>query len=97
MTRRDLLQKVIPFPSEQPMRGERALDVAFNDMGCLRLNTEKAFVMHLGNRIPESGRATALPPKKKSLLRRLLWLPLVRKFLLWLNNQIFRLYFINVE
>jgi glycosyltransferase involved in cell wall biosynthesis len=97
MTRRELVQKVIPFPSEQPMRGERALDIAFNGMGCLRLNTEKALVMHLGNRIPESGRVAAVAPKKKSLLRRLLWLPFVRKFLLWLNNQIFRLYFINVE
>jgi len=97
MTRRELLQKVIPIPSEQPMRGERALDVAFNGMGCLRLNTEKALVMHLGNRIPESGQVVALVPKKKSLLRRFLWLPIVRKFLLWLNNQIFRLYFINVE
>jgi hypothetical protein len=79
------------------MRGERALDVAFDSMGCLRLNTEKALVMHMGNRIPETGRVDTLAPKNKSILRRLLWLPVVRKFLLWLNNQIFHLYFINVE
>ena len=97
MTRRELLQKVIPFPSAQPMRGERALDVAFDGMGCLRLNTEKALVMHMGNRIPETDQVAAPAPKKKSMVRRLLWLPVVRKFLLWLNNQIFRLYFINVE
>ena len=97
MTRRELLQKVIPFPSEQPMRGERALDVAFDGMGCLRLNTEKALVMHMGNRIPDSGQVVMLAPKKKSVLRRLLWLPGIRHVLLWLNNQIFRLYFFNVE
>jgi hypothetical protein len=51
----------------------------------------------MGNRIPETGRVDTLAPKKKSILRRLLWLPVVRKFLLWLNNQIFHLYFINVE
>ena len=97
MTRRDLLQKVIPFPSEQPMRGERALDVAFDSLGCLRLNTEKALVMHMGNRIPETGQVVTPAPRKRSMLRRLLWLPVIRKFLLWLNNRIFRLYFINVE
>jgi len=97
MTRRELLQKVIPFPSEQPMRGERALDVAFDRMGCLRLNTEEALVMHMGNRIPDSGQAVMAAPKKKSVLRRLLWLPGIRHVLLWLNNQIFRLYFFNVE
>jgi glycosyltransferase involved in cell wall biosynthesis len=97
MTRRELLQKVIPIPSAQPMRGERALDVAFDNLGCLRLNTEKALVMHMGNRIPESVQLVAPVVTKKSVLRRLLWLPFVRKFLLWLNNQIFRLYFFNVE
>jgi len=97
MTRRELIQKVIPFPSEQPMRGERALDVAFDGMGCLRLNTEKALVMHMGNRIPQTGQVAVPAPKKRSILRRLAWLPVIRKFLLWLNNQIFRLYFMNVE
>ena len=97
MTRRDLLKSVIPFPSEQPMRGERALDIAFDEMSYLRLNTEKAFVLHMGNRLPESGPISVSTPKKRSLLRRLLWLPGIRHVLLWLNNQIFRLYFFNVE
>jgi hypothetical protein len=96
-TRRDLLQKVIPLPSEQPMRGERALDIAFDNMGCLRLNTEKSLVLHMGNRIPESAQEAALAPKKKSLIRQLLWLPGIRNVLLWINNQIFHLYFFNVE
>ena len=97
MTRRDLLKSVIPIPSEQPMRGERALDIAFDEMKYLRLNTEKAFVMHMGNRLPESDQVTVSTPKKKSFLRRLIWLPGIRHVLLWLNNQIFRLYFFNVE
>ena len=67
-------------------------------MGHLRLNTEKALVMHMGNRLPEFGSSVTKPaPQKKSILRRLLWLPGIRHFLLWLNNQIFRLYFFNVE
>jgi glycosyltransferase involved in cell wall biosynthesis len=97
MTRGDLLKSVIPIPSEQPMRGERALDIAFDEMKYLRLNTEKALVLHMGNRLPESAQVSISAPRKKSLLRWLLWLPGIRHVLLWLNNQIFRLYFFNVE
>lgn len=97
MTRRDLLQKIIPLPSEQPMRGERALDMAVNKMGYLRLTTEKALVLHMGNRLPESIQPATAKPKRRTLLQRILWLPGIRHILLWVNNQIFRLYFFNVE
>jgi glycosyltransferase involved in cell wall biosynthesis len=97
MARSDLLRKVIPLPSEQPMRGERALDVAFNEMGCLRLTTEKPLVFHMGNRLPEASGQAEPNHKRKSMLQRFLWLPGIRHFLLWLNNRIFRLYFFNVE
>ena len=96
MTPRSLLQKIIPMPSDQPMRGERALDLAINEIGYLRLNTEKTLVYHMGNRLPDSISAVAVS-KRRSLLQRLLWLPGIRHILLWLNNQIFRLYFFNVE
>jgi glycosyltransferase involved in cell wall biosynthesis len=97
MTRRDLLQKIIPLPSEQPMRGERALDNAVNEMAYLRLATERPLVLHMGNRLPEFAPAVESKPRRKTLLQRFLWLPGVRHVLLWLNNQIFRLYFFNVE
>jgi len=96
MAPREVLQKIIPLPSEQPMRGERALDAAINKMGLLRLTTDKPLVWHMGNRVSIAVEAT-VTPKRKSLLHWLLWLPMVRRILLWLNNQIFRLYFLNVE
>jgi GT2 family glycosyltransferase len=97
MTRRELLQRIIPLPSEQPMRGERALDNAVNKMGYLRLTTENALVLHMGNRLPESAQPVTTKPKLRSLLQKILWLPGIRHVLLWINNQIFRLYFFNVE
>jgi GT2 family glycosyltransferase len=93
----EVLKKVIPLPSEQPMRGERALDIAVNEMGYLRLTTEAALIWHMGNRLPDSTGAVAQIPRHKTLLQRILWLPGIRHFLLWLNNRIFRLYFFNVE
>jgi glycosyltransferase involved in cell wall biosynthesis len=96
MARREILRKIIPLPSEQPMRGERALDIAINQSGLLRLMTEQALVWHMGNRLTSDVQVIK-EPGRKSLLQSLLWLPGVRHFLLWLNNQIFRLYFFNVE
>jgi GT2 family glycosyltransferase len=97
MTRRDLLQRMGPLPSEKPMRGERALDIAVNEMGYLRLTTEKSLVLHMGNRLPESVMQAVPLKKARTLLQRLLWLPGIRHVLMWLQNQIFRLYFFNVE
>jgi glycosyltransferase involved in cell wall biosynthesis len=95
MTSREILQKIIPLPSERPMRGERALDNAINEMGLLRLATAQPFIWHMGNRLtvpfPEP------VARRKSLIQRILWLAPIRRVLLWLNNQIFRLYFFNVE
>jgi glycosyltransferase involved in cell wall biosynthesis len=96
MARREILQQIIPLPSEQPMRGERLLDVAINRMGHLRIMTEQALVWHIGNRLTGDAQVTG-KPGRKPLLKRILWLPGVRHFLLWLYNKIFRLYFLNVE
>ena len=95
MARREVLQKIIPLPSEQPMRGERALDMAINDMGLLRLTTITPLVRHLGNTMPVDESQSQVMGRQKSLLRRFINLPGIRHFLLWLNNQIFRLYFFN--
>jgi hypothetical protein len=97
MTRREVLREVIPLPSEQPMRGERALDIAVNNMGLLRLTTTQPLVQHLGNIPPEGTGKQEQRPGRRSLLRRFLHLPGIRHILLWLHNQIFRLYFFNVD
>jgi cellulose synthase/poly-beta-1,6-N-acetylglucosamine synthase-like glycosyltransferase len=97
MIRRDLVQKIVPLPSEQPMRGERALDIAVNEMDHLRLTTEKPLVLHMGNRLSGSVQPVVSKPKRRTLLQRFLWLSGIRHVLLWINNQIFRLYFFNVE
>jgi hypothetical protein len=91
-----LLKEIIPLPSEQPMRGERALDIAINNLGYLRLLTDKPYVWHMGN-VLDAALVSKPTVKHKSLLQRLLWLPIIRRPLLWLNNRIFRLYFFNVD
>lgn len=94
----EVLKKVLPIPSVQPMRGDRELDIAIDALGYLRLTTLDTYVRHMGNRLPEDVSIKRdKPTRAVSFFRRLLWLPGIRHFLLWLHNQIFRLYFFNVE
>ncbi|MCX6035439.1 MAG: glycosyltransferase family A protein [Chloroflexi bacterium] len=97
MARREVLQKIIPLSSNQPMRGERALDIAINERGLLRLMPEQPWVWHMGNNMLSTDFVTAPIKRKKSLLKRFLHLSVIQRFLLWINNQIFRLYFFNVD
>jgi GT2 family glycosyltransferase len=96
MTRRDLLQKIIPLPSEQPMRGERAFDEAVDNNGYLRLTTTNPLILHMGNQVSHQA-PVSVSTSKQSLFRRILWAPGIRHVLLWLYNRLFRLYFFNVK
>jgi hypothetical protein len=91
MARAEVLRRIIPLPSNQPMRGERELDIAINKLGFLRLTTAEPYVVHLGNRI--SSIPIARRRTKKTIFRHLFFLPGIRHILLWIHNQIFRIYF----
>jgi len=97
MARKDVLQKIIPLPSKEPMRGERILDIMINKFGFLRMTTNESYVRHIGNRLPEAISPVIAMPKPNRWIKRLIWLPGLRHILLWLHNQIFRLYFINIK
>jgi len=97
MAKQEILKQIIPIASNQPMRGERALDIAINQKGYLRLGTRQAYVWHMGNRLPNLETKNRNVKVKTSLWRRFLWLPGIRHTLLWLHNRIFHLYFDNVE
>lgn len=95
MARREVLQKILPLPSGEPMRGERALDIAINEMGLLRLTTARPLVWHMGNRL-------SLPPARRprpaaSLWKRVLNLWPIRHALLALHDRIFHFYFFHVD
>jgi glycosyltransferase involved in cell wall biosynthesis len=97
LTRKTVLSKVMPLPSEKPMRGERGFDIAVDKLGYLRLCTEQAYVLHMGNRVPPG--EDIHPPVRRhyAILSTLAHLPGIRHALLWLYNQIFRLYFHKSE
>lgn len=97
LTRKEVLGKIMPLPSEKPMRGERAFDIAVDSLGLLRLCTDQPYVLHLGNRLPPEFASTVQPRRISPGLKRIAHLPGIQHVLLWLYNRIFQIYFHNVE
>ena len=64
MARRDMLQRIVPIPSDQPMRGERTLDIAINQAGFLRLTTVEPLVAHMGNCPPGLSKVPGSRPQR---------------------------------
>ena len=84
-----VLAQFVPFEMERPMGQVRSLDEQMNAAGYLRLTTCEAFVKHLGNSLEGSevrGESAA------GGQRRLFDLPVVKKALLRVYDEIFRLY-----
>ncbi|MCX8063206.1 MAG: glycosyltransferase family 2 protein [Anaerolineales bacterium] len=97
VARKQILQQVLPLPSDRPMGQVRALDISLNDKGYLRLSTQQWWVRHLGNTLRDFNlmhSTNALPKKEKWMtLPRIKILPskLLRQFLVWLNHKTFKL------
>ena len=95
---KSVLQSMAPFKMDRPMGQVRSLDQKLNEAGYLRLNTSEPLVKHLGNRLAEplsSRKSTSgsQRPRARAGSSRLFSLPPIRRSLLWLYDQIFRLYF----
>jgi glycosyltransferase involved in cell wall biosynthesis len=93
VARKSALQQILPIPFTRPMGQVRRLDEIINEKGYLRLATEKWYVRHLGNTLPEDitdqpqdfGPAMRKQPSRKGLSE----LKPVQKFLQWVHNWSF--------
>jgi glycosyltransferase involved in cell wall biosynthesis len=100
LARREVLQRVLPLPSQRPMGQVRSLDIAINQLGYLRLSTPEWWVEHLGNTLQGSdfeaksdqSRLERRPARRIGSLRT--WKPF-RRALLWLHDRTFDLLYRN--
>jgi len=93
--RKAALQAVLPIPAEWPMGRVRLLDEAMNAAGYLRLCTEKWYVQHLGNVLPQPSDFVVAPSEMPMASKRQgraggiwRWGPL-RKILQWIYGWSF--------
>jgi glycosyltransferase involved in cell wall biosynthesis len=89
------LLNVLPIPAERPMGQVRLLDQAMDDAGYLRLCTDRWYVQHLGNQMPQPSDLVASlnverADRKQNGRRSGIWgWPPLRKFLQWLYGWSF--------
>jgi hypothetical protein len=86
---KSILAHFVPFEMERPMGQVRSLDEQMNAAGYLRLTTCQPLVKHLGNRLETS---QGLGHGARTRGTRLFDLPPLKKVLLRLYDEIFRLY-----
>ncbi|MCS6908402.1 MAG: glycosyltransferase family A protein [Anaerolineales bacterium] len=93
VAKKQVLQQVLPLPSERPMGQVRALDIALNEKGYLRLSTAQWWVQHLGNTLRgldlPSLAGAAEEGEGSKAHRRGLPSKLIRRWLIWLNHKTF--------
>jgi len=87
-----VLAQFLPFDMDRPMGQVKQLDQRMNELGYLRLMTEAPLTMNLSNTLDGmrgDKYSLAHKNKKSSLLR----VPLVKKTLLYIYDQIFKWYY----
>jgi glycosyltransferase involved in cell wall biosynthesis len=86
VSKKDVLQEVLPIPAERPMGRVRLLDEMINEKGYLRLSLPHWYVHHMGNTLSEAEELVAAKGQDSSSIWQ--WGPM-RKLLQRLYDRIF--------
>jgi len=89
------MARFLPFEMDKPMGQVRELDRTMNEAGLLRLMVPHPLAMNMSNTLPAryGGLGAERPVRLRSLGRRLLGVPLLKRMLLALYNRIFTWYY----
>lgn len=89
---KEVLSRFLPFDMDRPMGQVKQLDLRMNDQNFLRLMTVEPLVMNLSNTLEGINLASASAPVKKKR-NFFLSVPIIKKALLFVYDQIFKWYY----
>jgi glycosyltransferase involved in cell wall biosynthesis len=93
VSRKSIIQKVLPIPSERPMGQVRLLDSALNEQGFLRFCTPDWWVQHMGNTLKAefASHISTFPKQTRPSISKLWRLRPVHKVVNWLYHRTFEI------
>ncbi len=93
LTKKSIITQFLPFNMDRPMGQVKQLDQRMNEAGFLRLMTAEPLADNMSNSLEKLGVSGAKGIENGKRLLRLIDLPFIKRFLLFIHHRIFIAYY----
>lgn len=93
LAKKTIIQQFLPFAMDRPMGQVRQLDERMNDAGFLRLMTAEPLADNMSNSLEKLGVSVAEGKENVKRSLRIIDLPIIKRFLLFIHHRIFIAYY----
>jgi glycosyltransferase involved in cell wall biosynthesis len=93
LTKKSIIKQFLPFNMDRPMGQVKQLDQRMNDAGFLRLMTSEPLADNMSNSLEKMGINMSKGKEEAKKSTRIIDLPLIKRFLLFIHHRIFIAYY----